>query len=40
MRIKITFELTAPDEVIAVGLDAGFGAMSSLGFGFCDTFQK
>ncbi len=30
------FELTAPDEVIAVGLDAGFGAMSSIGFGFCE----
>ncbi len=29
------FELTAPKQVIEVGLNAGFGSMNSLGFGFC-----
>ncbi len=29
------FELTAPKKVIEVGMNAGFGSMNSLGFGFC-----
>jgi len=28
------FELTAPREIIEIGLNAGFGSMNSLGFGF------
>jgi CRISPR-associated endoribonuclease Cas6 len=31
------FEITAPKEIIEVGLNAGFGSMNSLGFGFCDV---
>ena len=30
------FELTAPKELIEVGLNAGFGSMNALGFGFCE----
>ncbi len=29
------FELTAPKEVLEVGLSSGFGSMNALGFGFC-----
>jgi CRISPR-associated endoribonuclease Cas6 len=28
------FELTAPKEIIEIGLNAGFGSMNSVGFGF------
>ena len=28
------FELSAPKEIIEVGLNAGFGSMNSLGFGY------
>jgi len=31
------FELTAPKELIEVGLNAGFGSMNSLGFGYCEV---
>lgn len=31
------FELKAPKEIIEVGLNAGFGSMNSLGFGFCEV---
>jgi CRISPR-associated endoribonuclease Cas6 len=31
------FEMKAPKEILEVGLNAGFGAMSSLGFGFCEV---
>ena len=31
------FELTAPQKVLEVGLNSGFGAMSSMGFGFCEV---
>jgi CRISPR-associated endoribonuclease Cas6 len=34
------FELTAPKEMIEVGLNAGFGSMCSLGFGFCEVIEK
>ncbi len=30
------FELTAPADVIRTGLNAGFGSMNALGFGFCE----
>ncbi len=30
------FELTAPKEIIEIGLNAGFGSMNSVGFGFCE----
>jgi len=33
------FKLEAPKEIIEVGLNAGFGAMSSLGFGFCEMMK-
>jgi len=29
------FELNAPVDIIRLGLNAGFGSMNSLGFGFC-----
>jgi len=31
------FELTASKDVIEVGLNAGFGSMNALGFGFCEV---
>jgi len=31
------FELSAPKEMIEVGLNAGFGSMNALGFGFCEV---
>ena len=31
------FYLSAPKEVIEVGLNAGFGSMNALGFGFCEV---
>ena len=31
------FELTAPKELIEIGLNAGFGSMCSLGFGYCEV---
>lgn len=31
------FELTAPKKVVEVGLNAGFGSMNSLGFGYCEV---
>jgi len=31
------FKLSAPKKVIEVGLNSGFGSMSSLGFGFCEV---
>ena len=31
------FELTAPKEILEVGLNSGFGSMCSLGFGFCEV---
>ncbi len=34
------FELTAPKEIIEVGLNAGFGSMNSLGFGFCEIINR
>ena len=33
------FELTAPKDVIEVGLNAGFGSMNALGFGFCEVVK-
>lgn len=30
------FELAAPKELIEIGLNAGFGSMNALGFGYCD----
>lgn len=33
------FELTAPKEVLEVGLASGFGAMCSLGFGLCGMVE-
>ena len=34
------FKLSAPKKVIEVGLNSGFGSMSSLGFGFCDVLFR
>jgi CRISPR-associated endoribonuclease Cas6 len=34
------FELSAPKEIIDVGLNAGFGSMNSLGFGFCEIMKN
>ncbi len=34
------FELTAPKEIIEVGLNAGFGSMNALGFGFCEVMNR
>ena len=34
------FELTAPKEVLEVGLNSGFGSMCSLGFGFCEVVKQ
>jgi CRISPR-associated endoribonuclease Cas6 len=31
------FELTAPKELIEIGLNSGFGSMNALGFGFCEV---
>jgi CRISPR-associated endoribonuclease Cas6 len=33
------FELKAPKEIIEVGLNAGFGSMNSLGFGYCEMMK-
>ena len=33
------FEITAPEEIIEVGLNAGFGSMNALGFGFCEAIS-
>jgi len=30
------FELSAPKELIELGINAGFGSMNSLGFGYCE----
>lgn len=34
------FELTAPTDLIETGLNAGFGSMNSLGFGYCDVMRE
>ncbi len=34
------FDITAPKKVIEVGMNAGFGSMNSLGFGFCGVGNK
>jgi len=34
------FELTAPADLHETGFNAGFGAMSSLGFGFCEVISN
>lgn len=34
------FELTAPKEIIELGLNAGFGSMNSLGFGWCEVVEN
>lgn len=31
------FKLTAPKEIIEIGLNAGFGSMNSVGFGLCEV---
>lgn len=36
---KFDFELKAPDEIIEIGLNAGFGSMNSLGFGFGEVVE-
>ncbi len=33
------FEITASEEIIEVGLNAGFGSMNALGFGFCEMIN-
>ncbi len=33
---RFDFELTAPHEIMEIGLNAGFGSMNSLGFGACE----
>ena len=33
------FEIKAPAEIIEIGLNAGFGSMNALGFGFCEIIQ-
>jgi CRISPR-associated endoribonuclease Cas6 len=37
---KFDFELKAPNEIIEIGLNAGFGSMNSLGFGFGDVYRQ
>jgi CRISPR-associated endoribonuclease Cas6 len=34
------FELTAPANLIKTGLNAGFGSMNALGFGFCELISE
>ncbi|MEA3497182.1 MAG: CRISPR-associated endoribonuclease Cas6 [Bacteroidota bacterium] len=34
------FELTAPKELIELGLNAGFGSMNSMGFGMCELVRQ
>ena len=34
------FKLTAPKELIKVGLNSGFGSMNSLGFGLCEVLGE
>ena len=33
------FDLSAPKEIIALGINAGFGSMNSLGFGYCEVVE-
>jgi len=33
------FELTAPKDIILTGLNAGFGSMNSVGFGYCEVVE-
>lgn len=33
------FELTAPKELVEIGLNSGFGSMNSIGFGFCEIIS-
>ena len=37
---KFNFELTAPAELIEIGLNAGFGAANAMGFGCCELVDK
>ncbi len=37
---KFSFELDAPKELVELGLTAGFGALSSQGFGFCELMSN
>lgn len=37
---KFDFVLKAPDEIIEIGLNAGFGSMNSLGFGFGEVVRQ
>ena len=34
------FELTAPKEIIELGLNSGFGSMNSVGFGCGEVVEK
>jgi len=34
------FIITAPEEIIQTGLNAGFGSMNSLGFGYCERVEN
>ncbi len=37
---KFNFELTAPTELIEIGLNAGFGAANAMGFGCCELVKR
>ncbi len=37
---KFDFELTAPEQLIEVGLNGGFGAANAMGFGCCEVMEK
>jgi len=34
------FSLTAPEKIIEVGYNSGFGSMNSVGFGFCEVVDE